>query len=90
VQVLLCGRNLMSPRSVLRLARTLRPLIGVHHRLIGDSRSCVATYYAAKAASDVAVSQAKYLICHLADAHAAHLLARAVGMPGYFHLRGRG
>lgn len=79
----------MSPRTVLRLARPLRAAIGAHHRLRYDD--CPADYWdryaALREASDAAVRQVVYLIRFLADRHAAVLLARACGMPGYINLR---
>jgi predicted metal-dependent phosphotriesterase family hydrolase len=77
----------MNVRTAIRIARELRPAIGAHTRLIGNSNATQEQYEAAELASSEAVSLAKYLICHLDDRHAAVVFARAVGMPGYINLR---
>ena len=76
----------MNPRAIIRMARVVGTPIGKHVPLIGTGTDD-SEYRIARAASDVAVSLAKYLICHLDSAHDARLFARAVGMPGYMYLR---
>ena len=77
----------MSPRTILRMARPFRAVIGAHQRLIGDSTVTHDDYLRARADSDLAVQLATYLIQHLTDRHDAALFARAVGMPGYINTR---
>lgn len=75
----------MSPRTVLRMARPIRARIGAHDRLAPGVDYDV--YLRAQADSLESVSLAKYLIQHLDSRADAVLFARAVGMPGYIHLR---
>ena len=77
----------MSPRTILRMARLYRPLIGAHVQLIGQQHVSNDAYYEAQSASDEAVRQCKYLIQHLDSRHGAVLFARAVGLPEYINLR---
>lgn len=77
---------MMNTRSVLRMAKPFKRVIGAHHHLIidGDTDSA---YQNARRKSDAAVELCKYLICHLDDRHAAVIFARAVGMDGYINIR---
>ena len=76
----------MSPKTIALIAKPLRAKIGAHARLLGTGCG-YETYQRALSDSDIAVQQAKYLIQHLADRHAAVQFAHAVGMPGYIHMR---
>lgn len=76
----------MHIKTIIRIARPLRAVIGAHARLIGTGCD-TSVYQRARADSDIAVQQAKYLIQHLNSRHDAVLFARAVGMPGYINLR---
>lgn len=76
----------MNHKTILKMARPFKRVIGAHHRLIGTG--CDADeYYEAQRKSDEAVATCKYLIQMLDDRHAAVLFARAVGMDGYINLR---
>lgn len=76
----------MNIKTIIRMAKPLRAVIGAHAHLIGTG--CDAdVYQRARADSDLAVQQAKYLIQHLDNRHDAVLFARAVGMPGYINMR---
>lgn len=77
----------MNPKTILRMAKPFRAVIGAHVRLLGDSDTYHEDYQRARADSDMAVQRAKYLIQHLANRHDAVLFARAVGMPGYIYMR---
>ena len=78
----------MNTKTIIRMAKPLRAVIGAHVHLIGTG--CDADVYRrAQADSDLAVQQAKYLIQQLANRHDAVLFAKAVGMPGYINFRGR-
>lgn len=78
----------MSPKAILRLAKPFRAVIGAHNRMPDMTPDGTAdAYYRARADSDIAVQRAKYLIQHLENRHDAVLFARAVGMPGYIHMR---
>ena len=76
----------MTPKSIVRMAKPLRAIIGAHVPLIGTGCDD-AVFQRARADSDEAVSKAKYLIMHLERRHDAVLFARAVGMPGYINMR---
>lgn len=76
----------MSPKTIALIAWPLRAKIGAHARLLG-TRYDADDYQRARADSDIAVQQAKYLIMHLADRHTAVQFAHAVGMPGYINMR---
>jgi hypothetical protein len=77
----------MNIRTAISIAKELRPAIGGHVHMIGDSNRTHQEYEEAQSAHFEAVAQAKYLICNLADRHAANVLARALGMPGYINMR---
>ena len=77
----------MSPRTLIRMARPMKAVIGKHHQIIGDSSRTADEYYELQRQSDEAVSLAKYLIQHLVNRHDAVVFASAVGMPGYINLR---
>ena len=78
----------MNTKTIIRMAKPLRAVIGAHVHLIGTG--CDAdVYQRAQADSDLAVQQAKYLIQQLANRHDAVTFAHAVGMPGYINFRGR-
>lgn len=77
----------MSPKTIIRMARPFRAVIGAHVPMIGRSDMDHETYARARAESDMAVQRAKYLIQHLENRHDAVLFARAVGMPGYIYMR---
>ena len=76
----------MNTKSIIRMARPLRAVIGAHAKLIGTGCDN-ATYQRARVDSDIAVDQAKYLIQHLANRHDATVFSRAVGMPNYIYTR---
>jgi len=77
----------MHIRTIVRMARPLRQVIGAHYRMIGSRDWTPDQYMEAQRVSDEAVSLAKYLICHLADRHDAVRFAHVVGMPGYINMR---
>jgi len=76
----------MTPKTIEAIAKPLRAKIGAHMRLLGTGCGDE-TYQRARADSDLAAQQAKYLIQHLDNRHDAVLLAHAVGMPGYVNMR---
>lgn len=76
----------MHIKTIIRIAQPLRAVIGAHARLIGTGCDN-SVYQRARANSDLAVQQAKYLIQHLNSRHDAVLFARAVGMQGYINMR---
>ena len=76
----------MHIKTIIRIAKPLRKVIGAHAHLIGTYCDHD-VYQRAQADSDLAVQQAKYLIQHLADRHDAVRFAHAVGMPGYINMR---
>lgn len=76
----------MTLKTIAAIAKPLRAKIGAHARLIGASYDADA-YHRARADSDLAAQQAKYLTQYLADSHAAVQFAHAVGMPGYINMR---
>lgn len=77
---------LSNPNALRSEAEALRAVIGGHAKLIGAGVS-QERYLQAQAASDEAVSLAKYLICHLSSRHQAVSFAAQVGMQGYINLR---
>ena len=76
----------MNIKNIIRMAKPLRKVIGCHVPLIGTGCDDE-VYQRARANSDLAVQQAKYLIQQLANRHDAVLFAKAVGMPGYINMR---
>ena len=76
----------MNIKTIIRMAKPLRAVIGKHAHLIGTGCDHE-VYQRAQADSDLAVQQAKYLIQQLANRHDAVLFANAVGMPGYINMR---
>ena len=76
----------MTPKTIALIAKPLKAKIGAHTRLLGTDCD-YETRQRARADSDLAVQQAKYLIMHLDNRHDAVLLAHAVGMPGYINMR---
>lgn len=76
----------MNIKTIIRMAKPLRKVIGCHVPLIGTGCDHD-VYQRAQADSDLAVQQAKYLIQQLANRHDAVLFAKAVGMPGYINMR---
>jgi hypothetical protein len=76
----------MNIKTIIRIAKPLRAVIGAHARLIGTGCDN-SVYQRARADSDLAVQQAKYLIQYLNSRHDAALFARAVGMPAYINMR---
>ena len=69
----------MSPKTIAAIAKPLKAKIGAHYRML-QSTVDDDTYWRARADSDLAQQQARYLIQHLADRHAAKTLALAVGL----------
>ena len=76
----------MNIKNIILMAKPLRKVIGCHVPLIGTGCDNE-VYQRARADSDLAVQQAKYLIQQLANRHDAVLFAKAVGMPGYINMR---
>ena len=76
----------MNIKTITNMAKPLRKVIGCHVPLIGTGCDDE-VYQRARADSDLAVQQAKYLIQQLANRHDAVLFAKAVGMPGYINMR---
>jgi hypothetical protein len=76
----------MNIKTIIRMAKPLRSVIGKHVPLIGTGCDHE-VYQRAQADSDLAVQQAKYLIQYLYKRHDAVLFAKAVGMPGYINMR---
>ena len=76
----------MNIKNIIRMAKPIRKVIGCHVPLIGTGCDDE-VYQRARADSDLAVQQAKYLIQQLANRHDAVLFAKAVGMPGYINMR---
>jgi len=76
----------MSPKTIALIAKPLEAKIGAHVCLLGTGCDND-TYQRARADSDLAAQQAKYLIMYLDNRHDAVLLAHAVGMPGYVNMR---
>ena len=76
----------MNIKNIIRMAKPLRKVIGCHVPLIGTGCDDEVSQRA-RADSDLAVQQAKYLIQQLANRHDAVLFAKAVGMPGYINMR---
>jgi hypothetical protein len=76
----------MNIKTIIRIAKPLRAVIGAHARLIGTGCDN-SVYQRARADSDLAVQQAKYLIQYLNNRHDAAIFARAVGMPAYINMR---
>ena len=76
----------MNAKTIIRIAKPLRAVIGAHARLIGTGCDN-SVYQRARADSDLAVQQAKYLIQYLNSRHDAAVFARAVGMPAYINMR---
>ena len=76
----------MNIKTIICMAKPLRKVIGCHVPLIGTGCDDE-VYQRARADSDLAVQQAKYLIQQLANRHDAVLFAKAVGMPGYINMR---
>ena len=76
----------MNIKNIINMAKPLRKVIGCHVPLIGTGCDDE-VYQRARADSDLAVQQAKYLIQQLANRHDAVLFAKAVGMPGYINMR---
>ena len=76
----------MQLKTIIRIAKPLKAVIGAHHKL-AQSYCEREIYQRSQADSDLAVQQAKYLIMHLANRHDAVLFAKAVGMPSYINMR---
>ena len=76
----------MHIKNIIRIAKPLRSVIGAHAKLIGTGVDN-AVYQRARADSDLAIQQAKYLIMQLDSRHDAVRFAHAVGMPGYINMR---
>jgi len=76
----------MNIKTIIRMAKPLREVIGAHAHLIGTGCD-TDVYQRARADSDLAVQQAKYLIMHLDNRHDAATFAKVVGMPGYINMR---
>ena len=69
----------MTPHSLERIAAPLRKAIGGHMRLLGQGTP-TEVYQRARADSDLAEAQARYLIRHLANRQDAALLAKLIGI----------
>jgi len=76
----------MNIKTIIRMAKPLKAAIGSHVPLIGTGCDND-VYQRARADSDLAAQQAKYLIQHLDNRHDAVIFAKAVGMPGYINMR---
>ena len=76
----------MNIKAIIRIAKPLRAVIGAHAKLIGTGVDNE-VYQRARADSDLAVQQAKYLIMQLDNRHDAVQFARVVGMSGYINMR---
>ena len=79
---------MMNTRAILKMARPFKRVIGAHTAQLADGRWVSdEVYQETRRRSDEAVATCKYLICQLADRHAAVVFARAVGMDGYINMR---
>ena len=76
----------MHIKNIIRIAKPLRAAIRAHSVLIGTGVEHD-VYQRARADSDLAAQQAKYLIMQLDNRHDAVQFAHAVGMPGYINMR---
>ena len=77
----------MNPRAAIRLGLALQAPLGRHVQMIGDDTRTQDEYLQAQAASDRAGHLLRYLAQHLQDRHAAVLMCRAAGCPGYINFR---
>ena len=77
----------MNPRTAIRIAQTLSPRIGAHYRALSAPWPGADEYARLQRDSDEAERLLRYLVQHLADRHAADILARAAGCPGYINMR---
>lgn len=74
-------------KQMVRLGRELSKPIGAHYRAIGRPGLMDADYAELQRLSDESVALVKYLIQHLESRHAAVVLSKAAGMPGYINNR---
>jgi len=74
-------------KQMVRLGNVLSKPIGAHYRAIGRPGLTDPEYAELRRMSDESVALVKYLIQHLESRHAAVVLSKSAGMPGYINLR---